>query len=877
MSVFRSHLLLSYAAITCLLVPLEAVDSSHTQEAFCLKRIREYWKEGDTLAARKQTLAYLERFPNSDVREELHLFLGDVCLQEQNYAEALEHYQQIEKSSLHNQIAYHKILCLHELREHTELLSAVEKEKNLSIFSKEEQQSLHYLQANANFQLAKQESSIEKKQKLLQLALREFSLCMGTPYETHSLLPLAYTYKMLGNEHMASSCFLRVAQINGERKEDFLFEAALLQSKFSHDAAIDTFQQIIRLKKNHTAEAAYNYLMLLFQDKRYKEVVLHYEEVKLFIPPQLIPKIEYAVGKSLYMLGDYSLSARYLTDSLEAASLPKEISQEGLFLILECAYKTQDLDRFQEIFTTIQNSSPDDSRVANAHLAYADLLKKKGLVEEQQEVLETFIYRYPSHSTAEKVLFDLALANYEAGSWCSAEKHLATLSNSFPKSKLQPQAERLQINCAIQRLQKGSGELKAVHRQQVISVLKHAVETPHILSSQEKEDFSHALIQYLFQDGQYLEAIEMASKYLKDLPQSPHCTNVLLLKTLSYLQSNDIPAFIEHAELCLDQTPNLSEFAFLHLHLYNHYLQNPEKVELAADHLFCVLKTHAVKTANLEWLANYYFTSNSQKALVVYELLLNGSHNLSKPSEIAAMYQYSLLLGNAKQWHRVVSVLEEWISQSFELSEKEAGTHKMLLLQLALAYQSTGMEIKALELYDLLIKAEGDMSSIHALALFEKAKLQYKLLSDEEKEENNPMWAEIANELKDVEIRKHLSSEPLHLEAALEYVHYKSDLCKNQKERQEKMVHLLQLVKENFAEELDEALTEKDSLHLQKKAEVHQLYMSFIDAEILRIQGDETAHSSAADRFAELLQHPSIPTELKLRIERSCQEMQGTL
>src|SRR6267154_2763303 len=79
--------------------------------------------------------------------------------------------------------------------------------------------------------------------------------------------------------------------------------------------------------------------------------------------------------------------------------------------------------------------------------------------------------------------------------------------------------------------------------------------------------------------------------------------------------------------------------------------------------------------------------------------------------------------------------------------------------------------------FEDLILSSSHVSSYFALAAtVEKAKLDFSSLKSFDKHEDVPTLQTICNTLKDVQIKRKLHSEPLHLEAALYYVECKSEL-----------------------------------------------------------------------------------------------------
>ncbi len=77
---YKAAVQLSLLCASCTLFSAE----TSTQEARFLKRMKEYWKEGDFDTAKKQIRSYLEQHQASNLNEEMHLLLGDLYLKEGN-------------------------------------------------------------------------------------------------------------------------------------------------------------------------------------------------------------------------------------------------------------------------------------------------------------------------------------------------------------------------------------------------------------------------------------------------------------------------------------------------------------------------------------------------------------------------------------------------------------------------------------------------------------------------------------------------------------------------------------------------------------------------------------------------------------------------
>ena len=95
----------AFAAATLItsLAPLSARDQvkilslqpQSDEEAFLVRRIAEFWKDGDYQIVQSQIMTFLEKYPDSQLKDHLKGILGDLYLQKDNYDHALSLYSEI--------------------------------------------------------------------------------------------------------------------------------------------------------------------------------------------------------------------------------------------------------------------------------------------------------------------------------------------------------------------------------------------------------------------------------------------------------------------------------------------------------------------------------------------------------------------------------------------------------------------------------------------------------------------------------------------------------------------------------------------------------------------------------------------------------------
>jgi hypothetical protein len=179
---------------------------------------------------------------------------------------------------------------------------------------------------------------------------------------------------------------------------------------------------------------------------------------------------------------------------------------------------------------------------------------------------------------------------------------------------------------------------------------------------------------------------------------------------------------------------------------------------------------------------------------------------------------------------------------------------KEALVELAKAYDLTSQKENAFETYKFVIdhyKKESNFASLYAT--LHASRIKFANLAPADQKEDNPEVVKILADLKELQIRKSLISEPLHLEAAFEYAWIRAQLAKDD-EKPFKYLFFLNRIKEDFNDSEDpmcisyhKALKENP-----QKAKIYATYLQFLDAEIQRCNAffaDKDGKNSKALEF----------------------------
>jgi TolA-binding protein len=837
------------------------------EESLELRRIAEYWKEKDYKTVKIQIRDFLSKSPKSSYVDQLYAMLGDLYFQEKNFSEAAASYEKIQDREFRQKSQFHRLHCLYEIGKYDEFIFASELFLKNSNAKAEEINTIRFELGEIYFCKAFAPENENKKKELMKAALSEYQQLMQTKYSDMTLLPQAQIFAFLEERQKAASLFTLLSHKDQGKKEEYLFQAAFLQIHFDKNKAIETFGTIYELGGKSASKAAFNQLNLLFQEKRYRDFVLVYDQAIKYITQDKVPLIQYCLGKSLFLIHDYMHAIEPLTQSLASKALDRTQEKSALISLIACAQETQDLILFEKALITLKARFAQDEETANILLMHAQLCRGKKEWSKARSEIREILEMHPKHPQREALLYDNALLLLQEEKWQESASAFEAFLKDFPQSAQLPNALRQIVNCRLEDIRRSSSGSERIKKEQLLTVLNTSLQEKKIFSPVEKKKMRYLLGKIQFELGNYEESIGNLSEYVQDFSKDPTCADAYLLLAYAHQKGErDDIHFILNAEKALTLNPRLQGAIDLHLILFNTYLslagkaRDDEKAELidkAADHLFFALDK-PVNGQNQRWLAGYYFqqykngkSAALERAATVLEKLLGVKENvfaLSMTEQTLEKEAEALKLG---ELYKKTGRFKEHV-QLFEALGKEYKTHpdfqwkyqRMAQFELGKAYLAAGEKEKARKSFEDLIALSSRVSSYFALAAtIEKAKLDFSMLKSVDKYEESPALRAIFNTLKDVQARRKLHSEPLHLEAGLCYVEYKSELAPAT-QRNQRAIFLLDQLKENFSAGEDPLVQQyfAASLQFPDKEQLCRQYLAFIDIEIERLKAEEMHH-----------------------------------
>ncbi|MBI3236799.1 MAG: tetratricopeptide repeat protein [Chlamydiales bacterium] len=824
--------------------------STSIEERVALKKIIEYWKEEEFSTAESQITAFFNKHPDSAYADTLLSMLGDLHFYKNNYSQSLQAYQKIQAETFLNQTAFNRLYCLYKLEQFSDAVACAEHFLSRQDRQLEKENIVLFLMGDSLFRSGKKEEDLSQKSQCYERAAGCFEQLIKSDFKEQTLPPLLEIYTDLKEWKKGVGVLNALASLHPQEKEGFLFRVAAMQLHYDRKESVETYRTIYLLKGPHASLAACNRIRLLFEQKRYKELLLSYEESLKYISLEDLNTVRYYIGSCLVVLKDYRLALAHLSQFIEAKGQNPLFLKSAYHSLALCAKELGDCKAFDRNLNRLTEQFPRSEEMASVLLMDIRLSKESKQFERAEKSLSMLIEQFPSHPDLEALLYEKGVLLLRMQKWGLAVCAFDRFLDAYPLSEKKPQALFRIIYCKKEEIAQALPESAQARRQDLMEILAVSLGEKDLFKEEEEKKLRLLLGKTLYELGKYAEAIDQFDAYLTKFSNDPSYAHVYDMLALCFERENKTVAFIECAEkaCAASEASHLLEtsksgLATLHLKLYNAYLslvqeaeeeKKLEYLELAAEHLFSSLDR--VKKENCKWLASYYSQRFQEKgeetdltrAIISLEhlLKLQGSVPLEMETESIKL---SALYADAGRFSDAIVLLCN-LNKEYESSPEEDWKYRRLaLFKLGQVYEKIGDAAEACRVYDDLIQTAAHSHSYFGLAAsLHKVKLEYKLLEEDADEE---MLQDIFDRLKDLEVRRKLATEPWHLEAALTYIDLRVELAE-EGEREALFSQLLSRMEENFSSE--KYLAPQDQL--PKQLAVYDQYMQFLNTEKLRLR-----------------------------------------
>lgn len=844
------------------------------EEALFLRRISEFWAEGEYEIVQQQILEFIKEFPQSSFNSILSGISGDLQMRAKNYKEAILHYENITEEKLQKEFFINKMQCYRELNGYSVI--SKECEANLVHFVNDDpkvyNKLLYFLAEALYYEVLKLPESSSERPALAKITKSRFESIKDPELSKEALPPLAYLYHILGETERAADSYFQLAQNNTPKKEEMLFKAGVLQACYNKEKAVQTFLQVCNLGKSKAPESAFNRIALLFELKKYPEVLLAKEQYQSIIPKEKIPLVHFFSGSSHYFLGDHKRAYNELLEFIQHGRSEEEEYSHGLFTLLDSIGKLDDPFLFDPL---VQNGGKiPKSLLAEVYFSKAMMGKR---LKKESAAKEDFAYldeNFPEFLNRESFLYEYSHLLYKQKEWEKCRVKFKEFLTSYPNSLFAPLAWRYFINSSIEN---GNAKNEADAKKQLKEDLRLALQQNELLTEKEKDDLSFALAMACYEVEDYNAAIELVDKQLKEQPSSPLSPDLYLLLAYSFQKGKqDLEQFCKFAEKALDMDADLQNREAVRLGLYNAYLQLGERNaqrdywDKAAEHLFqAYFSGSTIQDANLAWLSGFYYAKVKKFSEENWQNKLSSlpvMEEFAKRAIFLLEKRKSAMLANNKM--PIVELLK--LKDLYELKDDLDSEEKTIA-----ALKNFNNETVPEEYKKEILFAEGKFAlkkrdNAKALQLFEEviekpfknyisiystlqcARIHFENVKNEPEIKTQPEFIAAVSCLKDLIIQRTFAYEPMHLEAALEYAEMIS-FAESGSEKEETRISILSKLVHDF--ESEEDILSKNYQNARKqmpeKENFFRAYLDLMDAEILVAKSRLTANKADATKYSQ--------------------------
>jgi len=862
-------------------------ETTNEEEVLFLRRIADFWQEGEYEIVKKQMEGFLQTFPSSTFADPLSAAIGDLLLREKNYKAALDYYSKLNSTELIEKTFLNRMQCLYYLEWYATLADECEAQLQKQLDSELALKTTYYLAISLYHQCLNAQKDPQISQKLAQRAEPYFETLLKSGLSHETAQAFAHLCCILKDFPKAADIYLKLTKSEPENEEEMLFQAALIQAEFDKPQALESFRMLSEKKGNRSQEAAYNEMVLLFDTGKHEELLNRKETFLNEIPLDKKKMAYLFLGRSALNLKKYDQAASELKSFIqETPTHELDSLQSSLASLIEASFECNDLKGMDLALTKLSEINPTHRDLAKGRFTRALLLKKLSSLKEAKQELANLLAEIPQFPLRPQALFELAHLEYQARNWEYCHNYSQIFIEECPNSELAPFAWRYLVSSstALASEKQEKRELK----ESAIYDLKNLLKQENMFSEPEKNHWQFVLSKAYFDLGYFEEAIFYLSYLIKEESYFSQQPNAYLLLALCYREAKeDLLSFCSLAETAIEKKADLMELGSLHIALFNAYLsranQEPNLLEMAAKHLYHAFEQKVpINEENLVWLSAYYDEQLekdsthillAEKSASIYSYLLNHLDSSKTRGEDSILYKLAKL-------YSVMEKTEEQIALLHQLLDNHPNSEYKIEAQFLLAegYAAIGNKTTATALYDLVSQTAPPLRSpVSAKAHLQGARLHLSNILEKKLPLDHPETIQTLSTLKDLILQKTLLNEPIHLEAALEYVHLKEIL---DPQSMGKKTSLLKKLKADF--ESDEDLLSKD-YHLAKekfpeKEKIYRGYITLLDAEIFlsiaqssaNISEQKELQAKGKDLLLEIIKekaHPALVSRATSRLQ----------
>lgn len=834
----------------CLLLVPCGLWARESEEALALRRISLLYQDREYVYAQKAIEEFLSFYPESHDKERLIAIMGNIAFESSDYDKALFYYRKLTEDALKTECQKRVWHSLFMLAHYKELTSEV---KDLAA----DNESACFYLAKAILHESLQQNPTDRL--MLERALSLFQMLDGsTSYTLDVKEALIAIYRAIGQEQRAQEQLHALAQLLlGQQRnlaESLNLKTATLLAKSAPREAAALLKHLMEKGSKKKREAATLLFSILAKESDFEALMASEKALCDVLAPAHLGLFHFILGKWHHEHHHVEAAMHHLETTL-ALPLASPYDREALALLVLCSDNPQ--QEPDHAITALEKAYKEadrrygnrDTLFAKVELALAHTLTRVKRYEEATVHLDCALHREGiSKEALEEATVEKMRLLAERTCWEEADQLAAqTLARGPSKAVHQARVALLgqaALACPGQNYEKR--KIEALHT----ALDAHA----SLFTMNERETLALTLAKALLTQGNIDDSLSLLKECESTYRSNAIPEELAALLAYAYLKKGNIEQGVSYGEQAAVDKGYATSLA---LPLFNAYItlarqKQESQFEMdARRHLNHAIEAGlSVSLENRLWLFHcqaahaelFGDEAQARAALGLIEEFLVETQEVAPYGStlLTAASLYGLLHESAQG----IALIEQWKAKAqamgcYEATDALAVQAEFVHAKLILALEQREEAAARFERLQ-----EVDFPAIAAGAKLYTARMGYHFSSDKRRLTHDQIRKALGI-LSDLKSYRDAQSEPMHLEAAIDWVDL-ATLHLSDHERPRKQLSLLREIKADFSAEDD--LVAKDYHELLRrnpdKYHLFTTYMRYLDGSILALEAKITKEES---------------------------------
>jgi len=633
---------------------------------------------------------------------------------------------------------------------------------------------------------------------------------------------------------------------------------------YDPEEAFTTLEQANQYSQQNQSDRSILKAKLLYDLGEYQRLIQIKESLKQIVHHDHQHVISYYLGMSYFQVQNYAQASENLGELVKNSftKISSTDTQKNILLhLITAEYQLCNPQKAHKYSTLYKKRFSDDEGVVHIHLVKGSYLLKTNKAQEALNIFDQTIKDHPGAKEINHIKHQRNLALMKLEQWDTARSLFINFAKNNPKDPLGLDALKNVPLCTqylINQAKKRETPTDSLNNQ-LIDDLQLMMNTKGVLTAEQKPSVLIEQIRTYNTLKDYRTAYKLSKLFLEKYTEHPdlYQVHILIAQAMNEMGGNK-KSSLNHLKEALALNHHIHQAPSLHIKLFKTYIdimkeeEDPYFLDQACDHLYTAysLSSESVPQDNRSWLATAYTQKLENRSVGCTYTHLIAEDDLSTAKKAVKLYQSIDSNSCAEKTNLAKCYI--WLDDQIPameligLIETDASTtpqdKNICHFLKAQILHATGNSLAALEQY------KGVTSGSHSPPIIGlSASLNTARLTIDTQKEDSLTVDKAFKQLKNLQMQKQLKTEPVHLEAALDYCFLQSNQAPT-KERQKKLLELLKKMKSDFTNTDDIASQDYHAAKQQypEKETLYQHYMLLVDGYIHLIEAKHC--SSYRDR-----------------------------